>query len=137
MRALTALFLVLFLSGSLAFGELCSSLCADEVKKGNFHDCCPEQKDGFESEGPSNGRYHGRCHVLTPFQEVPILTINEQTTQKKQLSFTLVSKRETRLSLAFLFSSEALVFKSFDEGPAAPKVPLYIFFKKLLLPFYS
>ena len=136
MRALTALFLVLFFSGSSAFGERCSSLCADEVKKGDFHDCCPEQKDGFESEVPSNDCYHGRCHVLTPFQEVPILTIDQQTTQKKQLSFTLVSKRATRLSLAFLFS-EALVFKSFDEGPAALKVPLYIFFKKLLLPFYS
>ena len=136
MRALTALFLVLFFSGSSAFGEPCSSLCADEVKKGDFHDCCREQKDGFESEVPSNGCYHGRCHVLTPFQEVPVLTIDQQTTQKKQLSFGLVSKRATRLSLAFLFS-EALIFKSLDEGPAAPKVPLYIFFKKLLLPFYS
>lgn len=140
MRALISIFLIFMFAGGQAFAGICAKRCVhdegsqekhSQVDSHSSHSCCDTVDEEPTKEDQGHDCSIGHCMVSMPSVEVPLLTTKVET--EKKFNSDLAAEIATQFRLASL-SSKALSLDRSDPGILTPKVPLYIYYQKLLIP---
>ena len=141
MRASITILLVLAFSDAHTFMDICPSSCdhcesshkghPNKQAKSSDHDCCSKIKEK-SNKTQSHDCDLGNCMVSIPTTEVPVLTTKTKS-KKQPLSPEVTTGITAKFFLASL-SNKALSLYRSDQEHLSPKVPLYLYFQKLLIP---
>ncbi|MCB0414310.1 MAG: hypothetical protein KDD50_08260 [Bdellovibrionales bacterium] len=133
MRAVISIFsLIMFLS-SQGLAHACLADCSHhqnvKASHGSDHSCCDDVDSSQDEENNHNCDLN-HCFKSADF-ETSVLTL-ESRLAKKDVDDSIVANNTSYLIASHSVKSEITEFKGVRHHP--PKVPLYIFYQKLLLP---
>lgn len=144
MRFLTTIFMILFFLGTNAFANPSSVVClhsdkahSEEMQMSSDHSCCDDAVEKNDSKRSSNYETNNcktqDCMVSIPTTSTPLLTTTILTLKGEFPGLAMAAVGVANFSLASL-SSKILPLVGSSPDLLYPKVPLYIYYQKLLIP---
>ncbi len=138
MKALLTLFIGLTFISSQGLGAACSAFCEHHQissEKESSHECCPTEKSNNSDEENQHECNAEMCSISYIFDSSVVVVAEQETTNNNVNSFVANVPDYSFYPDSNIKDANFIV--STDRGTSAPKVPLYLFYKKLILPSFS